>query len=104
MLPPADRPLDGRTFCNVIEKAGVEGALLLPNVLEELAEMPEAVPYINRLTYLGWVGGKFRVFCEGVRNATESSQGRSHSQQAICFQRKRELFSSSYLVGKWRSC
>lgn len=58
VFPPAHKPLDGPSFRDMLPVSGAHGAYLLPNVLEQLGRMPDALAVMDKyLDYLVWVGG-----------------------------------------------
>lgn len=54
-----DRPLDAHGFCDVVDRTGVKGAVLLPTQLEELAKSSEALERVKKFVYIAWAGGLF---------------------------------------------
>ena len=58
VFPSSELPINAEAVCHAIDYAGIKGAALLPNVLEDIAKHPEALSRLKKLIYIAWVGGK----------------------------------------------
>lgn len=76
VFPPTSRPLDAEMVSEILPASQAEGALLLPNVLEQIARSPIALDAVRRyLKYLIWVGGPISTEAgEAISRATQLMQ------------------------------
>lgn len=70
---------------DAINHGSIDGAALLPHVLEEIAGNEEAVEKISRLNYIDWVGGEAPRLAVIVTARLMETQDPSPKQPAMLY-------------------